>query len=72
MVDLFKKCKQDKEKAPKCFFDMRTSVKPTLFFYYNNESGFPIAEKTKTVCFPLPAGKKRTENTKIRRSKKMT
>ena len=36
---------------------MRTSVKPTLFFYHKNESGIPIAEKTKTVRFPLPAGK---------------
>ena len=36
---------------------MRTSVKPTLFFCCKNESGFPIAEKTKKVRFPLPAWK---------------
>ena len=44
---------------------MRTSVKPTLFFYYKNEQGIPIAEKTKTVRFPFPAGKNEEKTPKF-------
>ena len=46
-------------------FRFKNKCEAHFVFYYKNESGFPIAEKTKTVRFPLPAGKNEEKTPKF-------